>query len=340
MSSVASIILAAGKGTRMKSNRPKVVFELADKSLVQRVVETAVKAECDLINVVVGYQKETVIGAIETDCELLFSEQVEQNGTGHAVMVARDSMPDFDGEIFILCGDVPLLRAETLKKMIEEHRENKASCTVLTAFMDDPAMYGRIVRNEDCNVDRIVEFKDANDSQRAIKEINTGIYCFNSKDLFSALDKLDNNNAQGEYYLTDTLSILNKEGKIVSSAVLENFVEAAGVNSQVQLAELETAYYDEIKNNFMNNGVIIENPKSVIIGDQVEIDRDVTIQANSIIKGKTRIEEGAFIGPNCYIIDSKISENAILEGYNIVKDSTINEEEIHPFRSTSIEEYE
>ncbi len=340
MSSVASIILAAGKGTRMKSNKPKVVFKLADKPLVQRVVETAVKADCDLINVVVGYQKETVMGAIQTDCELLFSEQVEQNGTGHAVMVARDAMPDFEGEIFILCGDVPLLTAETLKKMIKEHRANKASCTVLTAFMDDPAMYGRIVRFPDGNVDRIVEFKDANDEQRAINEINTGIYCFNSQDLFGALDKLDNNNAQGEYYLTDTLSILNNEGKVVGSAVLENFVEAAGVNSQAQLAELETAYYDEIKLNFMNNGVTIENPSTVIIGDDVEIARDVTIQANSIIKGKTLIEEGAFIGPNCYIVDSKISENSILEGFNIVKDSTINDQEVHPFRSTSIEDYE
>jgi UDP-N-acetylglucosamine diphosphorylase/glucosamine-1-phosphate N-acetyltransferase len=340
MSSVASIILAAGKGTRMKSSHPKVVFPLADKPLIQRVVETAVKAECDLINVVVGYQKETVIGAIDTDCELLFSEQKEQNGTGHAVMVARDAMPNFEGEIFILCGDVPLLRYETLTKMLNEHRAKKAACTVLTAFMDDPAMYGRIVRNADGNVDRIVEFKDANPSQRSINEINTGIYCFNSKDLYSALDKLDNKNAQGEYYLTDTLEILNAENKIVSSAVLDDFIEAAGVNSQEQLSELETAYYDKIKKHFLNNGVVIENPHSVIIGDEVEIENDVIIYANTIIKGKSKIETGAKIGSNCYIIDSIIEVNAILEGFNIVKDSTINQEEIMPFRSTSIEDYE
>ena len=339
MSSVASIVLAAGKGTRMKSNRPKVVFPLAEKPLIQRVVETAVKANCDLINVVVGYQKETVIGSIQTDCELLFSEQVEQNGTGHAVIVARDAMPDFKGEIFILCGDVPLLRHETLTAMLKDHRENKAACTVLTAFMDDPAMYGRIVRNANGNVDRIVEFKDASDDQRKIKEINTGIYCFNSEDLYSALDKIDNKNVQGEYYLTDTLEILNGENKIVGSSVLSNFVEAAGVNSQEQLAELETAYYDNIRKGFLNSGVIIENPMSVIIGDEVEIEKDVIIQANSIIKGKSKIESGAKIGPNCYIKDAIIEENAILEGYNIVKDATINEHEIMPFRSTTIEEY-
>jgi len=239
---IGTIILAAGKGTRMKADKPKVIFQLAGKPMVNRVIETADKIDSDLIALVVGYKKEMVIDCIPKRDEIVYVEQKEQNGTGHAVMVCKDAFNDFSGNVFILCGDVPLLRYHTLKNMLEIHKKNEAQCTVLTAVMDDPAMYGRIVRNAAGNVEKIVEFKDADDEVKKINEINTGIYCFDSDSLFNALDKIDNNNNQNEFYLTDTLEILNNMGKKVISVILDDMVEATGVNSKEQLLELEEQY--------------------------------------------------------------------------------------------------
>ncbi|MCK4956895.1 MAG: NTP transferase domain-containing protein [Candidatus Cloacimonetes bacterium] len=242
MKRTATIILAAGKGTRMKSEKPKVVFELAGKPMINRVISTAMKVDSDIIATVVGYKKDVVIDATIKNEKIKFVEQVEQNGTGHAVMVTRDEFANFDGDVFILCGDVPLLRHQTLEKILKEHRSSNASCTVLTAFMDDALRYGRIVRNNTGNVQRIVEFKDATEQQKEIKEINTGIYCFKVKDLFDALDNVTNENNQNEYYLTDTLEILNRKNKLVTSVILDDMIEASGVNSQEQLSELENEY--------------------------------------------------------------------------------------------------
>ena len=242
MKKTAAIILAAGKGTRMKSDKPKVIFELAGKPMINRVVETANKINSDLIAIVVGYKKEQVIDVVPKNENIKFIEQVQQNGTGHAVMVTEEIFKDFDGDVFILCGDVPLLRYKTLENIQEHHREQNASCTVLTAFMDDALRYGRIVRNPDGNVQRIVEFKDATEEEKKIKEINTGIYCFDAKDLFLTLQNINNNNNQNEYYLTDTLEILNNENKLVTSVILDDMVEASGVNSKEQLTDLETEF--------------------------------------------------------------------------------------------------
>ena len=242
MKKTAAIILAAGKGTRMKSDKPKVIFGLAGKPMINRVVETANKIKSDLIAIVVGYKREQVIAVVPKNTNIKFVEQVQQNGTGHAVMVTEEIFKDFDGDVFILCGDVPLLRHKTLKRIQEHHRKHNASCTVLTAFMDDAHKYGRIVRNPDGNVQRIVEFKDATEEEKEIKEINTGIYCFDAKDLFAALQSIDNNNNQNEYYLTDTLEILNNDNKLVTSIILDDMVEASGVNSKEQLADLETEF--------------------------------------------------------------------------------------------------
>ena len=243
MKKIGTIILAAGKGTRMKSEKPKVVFDFAGKPMINRVVETAQQINSDLIAVVVGYKKDVVIATVPKSEKIIFVEQKEQNGTGHAVMVTESVFENFDGDIFILCGDVPLLRFETLEKMLAQHRNFNASCTVLTAVMDDPKSYGRIIRNKDGNVLKIVEFKDASEEEKNIKEINTGIYCFDGRDLFDSLKKIDNNNNQAEYYLTDVLEILNEAGKLVTSVILDDIVEASGVNSKEQLAELEKEFF-------------------------------------------------------------------------------------------------
>ncbi len=318
MRKCGAIILAAGKGTRMKSIKAKVSFYLSEKSLVQRVVDTALEIDCDLLGIVVGYRKDEVIATIQSDDRIKYIEQKEQLGTGHAVMMAEDIFKEYVGDVYILCGDVPLLSLETLIQLRDVHREYKAACTVLTIVLPDAGSYGRIVRNEQGNVVRIVEFKDANDEERRIKEINSGIYCFDSAALFDALKKIDNNNKQGEYYLTDVLEILNKEGKKVSAVMTNNIAEVSGINSQLQLAELETEHFRKIRNYWMNNGVSIENPETVIIGDDVVIESDVSISANSILKGKTKIGKFCRIGVNSYIYNSCLEKSTITEGYNVV----------------------
>lgn len=336
MNKVGAIVLAAGKGTRMKSSKPKVTFNLAGKSLVERVVETASKLDSSLTCVIVGYMKDEVIKLVEKYDNIAFAEQKEQLGTGHAVKIAKDVFHDFEGDVLILCGDVPLTSQETLKGLLNAHRKHNASCTVLTHVIDDPARYGRIIRDSDGNIDSIVEYKDATEEQRLIREINTGIYCFKKDKLFSALEEINNDNAQNEYYLPDTLKILNQKHEIVAGYILKNFVEAAGINSQEQLAQLETEYYNKIKKHWLNNGVTIENPNSVVIGEDVKIERDVVISANCVIKGNSVINENSSIGPNSLLINCVIENNCSLKGYNIIINTRIEANSILGFQETKI----
>ncbi len=315
---IGTVILAAGKGTRMKSNRAKVLFELGEKPLINHVVDTAQKVQSDRIVVVVGYRKDDVTAALESYDGLRFTEQKEQNGTGHAVMMTADDFVGTEGDVFILCGDVPLLKPETLAGLLKQHREIGAACTVLTAILDDPARYGRILRDEKGNVHSIIEYKDATDEQRKINEINTGIYCFDIRLLFDALSRVGNNNQQNEYYLTDTLEILRNDGHIVSSRILDNMTEAAGINSQKQLAELEDHYHSEIRDHWMTHGVTIKNPETVTIGENVQIENDVEIGSGTVIRGKTLIGDGCRIGPGCILEDARLGAGCILPGLNVV----------------------
>jgi UDP-N-acetylglucosamine diphosphorylase/glucosamine-1-phosphate N-acetyltransferase len=338
MTPVAAIILAAGKGTRMKSDKAKVIFELADKPLIRRVVETAEELNCDRICVVVGHQKESVMAALEGYPNLLFAVQEQQLGTGHAVMIAEESFSGYNGDIVILAGDVPLLKADTLRKLISVHQDSKAACTVLTAFLDDAGRYGRIIRNSQNKVVGIVEYKDASEAQLQIKEFNTGIWCFNASALFDAIHKISNNNAQKEYYLTDTLEFLVQQGKTVEAMVLEDLQQASGINSQQQLAELEDALLEEIRMYWMNNGVLIHNPSTVHIGEDVIIEPDVTIEAHSTIKGKSRLEKGSQIGPNCHVDSADIGREAVLKGYNVVINAKVHDGEIIEWGEKILEE--
>jgi len=340
MKPLAAIILAAGKGTRMKSSRAKVTFPIAGKPMVQRVVNTALAVDCNKIAIVIGYLKESVIGCLEEDDRLVFVEQTEQLGTGHAVMCTEDALKDDAGDVLILCGDVPLLSKETLDRLVNHHRESSAACTVLTAFLDDPGRYGRILRDEQGMVSGIVEFKDATDAQRAIKEWNTGIYCFRTSDMFQALGKISNQNQQGEYYLTDTLAILRSEGKTVASIPLERHIEVSGVNSQQQLAELEDAFIASIREHWLNQGVVMHNPASIYIDDDVIIEPDVEIGPHCVIQGKTTLETGVVIGPSCLIDSCRVCNDSILEGHNILSYSHIPEQHIVTFGEKVIEEEE
>jgi UDP-N-acetylglucosamine diphosphorylase/glucosamine-1-phosphate N-acetyltransferase len=338
MKPLAAIVLAAGKGTRMKSERAKVTFPIADKAMVQRVVETALALNCEKISVVVGWKKETVIGALEEDERLEFVEQTEQLGTGHAVQMAAEGFTNFSGDVLILCGDVPLLSAETVRKLHEKHVQTDAAVTILTAVLDDAGKYGRMLRDAQGMLCGIVEYKDATPAQRDIKEFNTGIYCYKSDKLFTALGKITNQNEQHEYYLTDTLEILYKAGELVENVILEDLMEVSGVNSQEQLAFLEDVYMDKVRKKWLNSGVMMHNPATIHIGDDVIIEPDVEIGQGCVLKGKTTVESGVVLGPNCYIENSIISNDCILPGHNIIIDSFIKEHELLDFGFRVIEE--
>lgn len=338
MNNLAAIILAAGKGTRMKSERAKVTFPIAEKPMVQRVVDTAIKMDCEKICVVVGFLKETVISCLEEDERISFVEQTEQLGTGHAVSITEAQFTDPQQDILILCGDVPLLTTKTIQSIYAEHKRTNAACTVLTAFLDDPGKYGRMLRDAEGKLYGIVEYKDASDEQRQIKEWNTGIYCFKAGEMFGALSQTSNQNQQGEFYLTDTLGILYKAGKTIASVVLEDLMEVSGVNSQEQLAELEDIYVDSVRKHWLNNGVVIHNPQTVYIGDEVIIEPDVEIHQGVVIKGKSHLEKGCVIGPNCYLEHSTVCNDTILQGHNILVNAIIHEHEILEFGVHAIEE--
>ena len=302
----------------MNSKQAKVLFPLAEKALVEHVADTAAAVNANPTVAVVGYRKEDVMACLAGREGLRFAQQTEQLGTGHAVMVTREALAGFDGVVFILCGDVPLLRAETLRHMLKEHLTAGAACTVLTAVLNDPARYGRIVRDADGNVARIVEYKDATDEQRAICEINTGVYCFDARKMFGALDRVTNDNQQHEYYLTDTLEILNGDGERVISVVLDDMAEAAGVNSQVQLAALEEEQYRRIRQHWLSNGVVIELPETVLVGGGVTLARDVSIAPHCVLKGATTVGEDSVIGPGCLLQGATLGEGCHLAGHNIV----------------------
>jgi bifunctional UDP-N-acetylglucosamine pyrophosphorylase/glucosamine-1-phosphate N-acetyltransferase len=236
--SIAAVIMAAGKGTRMKSDLPKVLHRLGGKPMVEYVVNTAEAAGAERILLVIGHKWEQAKEALK-HLPVEFVLQKEQLGTGHAVMQTEELLSNFEGDVLVLCGDVPLLRADTLKKLLGEHRKRKASATVLTAIPDDPAVYGRVIRDETGLVQEIVEEKDATADQKRIREINTGTFCFDRASLFSALGKLTNDNEQGEYYLTDTLKLL-REGKLsVWGVVVADPRETLGINSEKELKEME-----------------------------------------------------------------------------------------------------
>ncbi len=320
---IAAIILAAGKGTRMKSNKPKVVFPIAEKPLIVRVVNTAISALCTKIAVVVGYKKKAVMACLPADDRLTYITQAVQNGTGGAVQVCADDFKNFEGNVFILCGDVPLLSHATLTELLAEHIAKNAVCTVLTMILDNPAAYGRMVRNANGDLERIVEYKDATVAERTIKEINSGIYCFDSKELFLALQNIKKNNKQNELYLTDTLEIMAKNGKKVVGKVLDNQYEAAGVNSLVQLAELEDIHYANNNQQHLEAGVQISNPQTVQISEDAEIGKGVYISPCCIIKGTSNLAEGVKLGPHCVLDNVTISANVELGGYNMLTNTKV-----------------
>lgn len=316
-----AIILAAGKGTRMKSKLYKVLHQVCGKTMVEHVLGQLEAAKIDKIVTVVGYGAESVKNTIGDRTS--FALQKQQLGTGHAVMQTEKLLGDLDGETLVVSGDTPLFRAETFNKLMEYHRQHHAAVTILTSTAPDPTGYGRIIRNDVGIVERIVEEKDANSQEKEIHEINTGVYCFDNKKLFAALHQINNDNAQGEYYLTDVIAILKQAGEVVAAYKMDDFDESMGVNNRVALAKANQIMRRRINNQLMMDGVSMVDPETTYIDAGVKIGRDTVIEGNVVIKGNTTIGSDCLIGAGSRIIDSTIHDNVK------VISSTIESAEMH-----------
>ena len=315
-----AVILAAGQGTRMKSKLYKVLHPVCGKPMVQHVVDQISKLNIEQIVTVTGHGAEEVKAQLGNQSEYVLQE--EQLGTAHAVMQTKELLGGKQGTTLVICGDTPLIKAETMEALFQYHTEKEAKVTVLTAQASDPTGYGRIVRNESGFVEKIVEHKDATDEERMITEINTGTYCFDNQALFDALELVNNDNIQGEYYLPDVLEILKNKGEIVSAFKTTDFAETLGVNDRVALAEAEQTMKQRINKQHMKNGVTIIDPATTYIGADVEIGADTVILPGTMILGKTVIGSDCQIGPNSEIKDCQIG-NATVIRQSVSEDSQI-----------------
>lgn len=307
---VVAVILAAGKGTRMKSDLPKVLHKVGGKPMVEHVLQAAAAAGADKKVVIIGHGAEAVREYIGAGAE--FAVQEPQLGTGHAVMQAETALKNFQGTALILCGDTPLLDGAELRKFVLAHQQSGAAASVMTALLDDPTGYGRILRDAEGNVAGIVEQKDATEEQKRIKEINTGIYCLECPELFAVLKTLSNDNAQGEYYLTDVLGKLREAGKKVAGTVIEDGAMIMGVNSRRQLAEAEAVMKQRILNKWMDAGVTVMDPASTFIEAEVEIAPDTIIRPFTWLEGRTVIGRNCEIGPNTRLSNVQVGEGTTL----------------------------
>ncbi|MBQ3462651.1 MAG: bifunctional UDP-N-acetylglucosamine diphosphorylase/glucosamine-1-phosphate N-acetyltransferase GlmU [Clostridia bacterium] len=317
--SFSSLILAAGMGTRMKSKMPKVLHKVCGKPLTMWVIDASKAAGADAVCAVVGHCADMVKETLGDVCE--YALQAEQKGTGHAVMQALDFIKKSKGEVVILNGDTPLVTAQAIKDAVEYHRTSGNQATVITAILPDATGYGRIVRGADGGVLKIVEQKDATDEEKKINEVNSGMYVFDGESLAYALTKLTPNNAQGEYYLTDTLEILLNAGKKVGGYAISDNDEIRGINDRVQLNEADRIMQQRINEAHMRNGVTIRNPESVYIEDGVEIGNDTEIAQNVTIKTGTKI------GSDCYIGSGTTLDNAVInDGVEVLSSVILNSE--------------
>ncbi|MRS12318.1 MAG: bifunctional UDP-N-acetylglucosamine diphosphorylase/glucosamine-1-phosphate N-acetyltransferase GlmU [Actinobacteria bacterium] len=310
--SVTALILAAGEGTRMKSALPKVAHRVLGKPMVEHVVSAARAAGAGRVVVVTGHGAEAV-EALMAGSGVDFVRQDEQHGTGHAVMCAEVLLGAADGSLLVVAGDCPLFTPETLASLVAERDRTGAAAVVLTTRVDEPAGYGRIVRDSQGAIAGIVEDRDLSPEQRAITEINTSTYCFDAAVLFEHLRKLENANAQGEYYLTDIVGILNAEGLAVRTVEAQEPLETLGVNTRVQLAEASRILQRRINERHMLAGVTMTDPDLVWIGPDVAIGRDVVIEPMTTLMGATTVGDGCVLGPDTRVTDSTVGSGCVVD---------------------------
>lgn len=301
-SPLAGIVLAAGKGTRMKSELPKALFPVLGLPMAEWVGRAMRQAGVGRPVVVVGHCADLVRERLGEGYG--YALQAEQLGTGHAVSMARDALAGYEGPVLVAPGDAPLIDGDALRSIVDRHREAGAIATLASTMPADPTGYGRIVRDSDGRVARIVEERDASDEERTIREVNAGIYCFDCKALFEALPRLSSSNAQGEFYLTDVVAVLARAGVIETVALPEEVV--AGVNDRWQLAEAQAIARRRILKRHALAGVTIVDPPTTFVGPDVVVDPDVEILPNTILLGDTVVESGAIVGPSSVVEDSRI----------------------------------
>ncbi len=320
-----AVILAAGKGTRMKSARAKLLHPLLGVPILDHVVRAVRAAGVDPITVVIGHQAEAVQAAMEGR-GLAFARQDPPLGTGHAVQAARERLAARPTRTtLIVNGDVPLLRAETLKSLLDAHRAGGAAATLLTVVLDDPAEYGRIVREPDGSVRAIVEDKDASATEKRIREINAGIYAFETRPLLEALAQLRPQNAQGEYYLTDVVGLLRKAGHRVDAMAAPDGREALGVNSHSELAAAARILRERRCEALMAAGVGIEDPDTTVVGPEVEVEADALLRPFTMLEGRTRVAAGAVVGPFARVVDSEIGPGAQILDHCLLRECVVEE---------------
>ena len=321
-------ILAAGQGTRMKSDLPKVLHPLADRPLLRHVVDTALALEPAKLCIVQGHGGDQVRLALgELDCD--WALQAERKGTGHALLQALPQLGDVD-RILVLYGDIPLISATTLRRLMAEARDT--SLGVLTAILPDPGGYGRIVRDHDGQVRRIVEEKDASEAELAIDEINTGFMIADRNHLAGWLDRLGNDNAQGEYYLTDIIAMAAAEGQAIATTQAEQIEEILGVNDRIQLADLERRFQARLARDLMQAGVSLRDPARFDVRGQLQVGRDVSIDINCLFEGVVILGDGVTIGPNCYLRDCVIGAQSQVLANSVIEEARVGSQaRIGPF---------
>ncbi len=308
------VILAAGKGTRMQSSQAKVLHKIAGRSMLTHVLDTATGLNPSCVAVVVGHQAEEVKKA--TPADVLWVEQAEQLGTGHAVQMAMAQLPA-DGQVIVLYGDVPMVSEQTLTYAVESARQGYVG--LVTAEFEDPAELGRIIRGKDGAIQSIVEFKDADEAQRTIKEINSGIVAAPAGHLVQWLERIKPNNNQGEYYLTDIIAMAVADGITVEGIKAESAAEVTGVNDRAQLAELERLFQRRQALQLMQQGVTIADPERVDIRGQVTADQDCFLDVNVVLEGSVHLGRGVKVGPGAVVIDSKLGERCQVQAHTVVE---------------------
>jgi bifunctional UDP-N-acetylglucosamine pyrophosphorylase/glucosamine-1-phosphate N-acetyltransferase len=326
---VSVVVLAAGQGKRMHSALPKVLQPLAGRPLLEHVLATARSLNPAAIHVVYGHGGDLVRAAFEAQADLKWVHQAEQLGTGHAVMQAMPAIPD-EHTVLVLCGDVPLVGTAVVQELLRESAHGDLA--LLTALVPDPTGYGRVLRNDQGEVRRIVEHKDANDVERRINEINTGLIAFNAGSLRRALSKLTNDNAQREYYLTDVISFAIADGKRVRGIVAESANDVLGINDRAQLATAERTLQRRIAADLMSRGVTLADPERLDVRGEVVVGRDVFIDVGVVLEGKVTLGDRARIGPYCVLADSTLGADAQVHPHSVLRGAAVGDDcEIGPF---------
>lgn len=329
MNESKTIILAAGQGTRMRSQKSKVLHQVCEKNILDYVVDASKGSGIDAIAVIVGYQAEEVKKSLCPGITTIL--QKEQLGTGHAVLQALPFFKELQGNLIVLVGDAPLIRSETIQGLVTEHEARGHGATVLSAEFQDPTGYGRMVKNHKGELIKIVEERDASVAEKKIREINSGMYCFDAQTLSMALKELNTNNTQGEYYLTDVIEIMRQLGKTTGTYVTPDHEDIKAINSKVQLSEVTVIMRKRINTRHMENGVVMIDPATTYISNEVMVGQDSTLYPGVILEGKTVIGKDCLIGANSCLVNAEIGNHVTIQNSTIWDSSVDDDTVVGPY---------